>query len=383
MVLSQETYEHIEASVRLKKRLIKYFWEKENKFMPQLKAKYKRSLKTESDIINAIDWFVHCYRFRNGDTFIDRFIKGHKDLLELEINILDRWKESLVGIFEVKSIEDDVIMLFNMLDEAVYIATTNAGKQILSSFQPRNFIITRLVPLDDIYLLSGEQKVLPPEAKDQLVELATSMVKSNFPMALGHNKEKIQKGWESQQKRRKEFIAFFGNDLIVVHGYKVAKIVEDFISYCNETSLSKMPENERVIYKNYELKSNIPEELTLQETVGIIFDEVEGLNFYPDFHKFIAPFKDPVLIADEECQEVIMGYLWSDTISTLPFKRMVELYPQNASKVFAKLLNHEGWNNNKDFDKLMQKYKGLFLKKKSKPGVVQVSQEMLSTLHEE
>ena len=90
----------------------------------------------------------------------------------------------------------------------------------------------------------------------------------------------------------------------------------------------------------------------------------------------MEPFKNPELIKDEECKEAILGYLWSDTISPLPFRKMVERYPENARKVFATLFKKRNWSNEKDFPALMRKYKGSFLKEKPKPTVIPAVQKM-------
>jgi hypothetical protein len=86
--------------------------------------------RRKSDEISAIDWFIHCYRFRNGDSLIDRFIKKNKNCLSgSEVAILEGWKESFEGIFEVKSVDEVTVRLYNLIDEAEYITTSNAGKQ--------------------------------------------------------------------------------------------------------------------------------------------------------------------------------------------------------------------------------------------------------------
>jgi len=61
---------------------------------------------------------------------IDRFIKKNKNCLSgSEVAILEGWKESFEGIFEVKSVDEVTVRLYNLIDEAEYITTSNAGKQ--------------------------------------------------------------------------------------------------------------------------------------------------------------------------------------------------------------------------------------------------------------
>jgi len=378
MALQKEMQERVELALRLKKSLVEYYRQREKKYRPIILVKYKdRKIEGQSDEISAVDWFIHCYRFRNGDSLIDRFIKENKNCLSgAEVAILEGWKESFEGIFEVKSVDEVTVRLYNLIDEAEYIATSNVGKQGLKRFSTGEFVITRLVPLDDIYLLSGVSFRYPSEARSMLEEEALKIVKSNLPASLGKNKEKWAQGWQMQKKLRNEFISYFKDEIIVVAGEKLQETMEGFLTYYTEKTKSKLSESEKAKYAGLKSTLSVPEKLATADSAGVIFDETEGLKTYTDFKLFMETFKNPNLIKDEEYKEVIMGYLWSDTISPLPFRKMVERYPENARKVFATLFNKRNWSNEKDFPALMRKYKGAFLKEKPKPTVIPAVQKI-------
>ena len=367
MIFSNEILEQIATAARLKARLVKYYLKRENKYKPII-SEYINKLGTKKDImVNAIDWFIHCYRFRNGNSLIDLFIKGHNDLSDFENMLLEGWKGSFEGIFEVKSIDNDTVRLFNLIDEREYIAASNAGRAFYKNFKPGNYLMTRLLPfIDDIYLFSGEQYVYPPDAKDILEKNALKIAQSN-PSHLRKSKLENKIGWDMQKRYRNDFITYFGADLIIITGNRLVESMEGFINYSSKKALKDVSDDKKEQYRNIQPKLNFPEELTGSDTVGIIFDEIEGLNFYPDFQLFTALFSDPKLSTDEKYSNVIMGYLASDSISTLPFRKMIEMYPQNSQKVFASLFNKQNWSNEKDFDILMKKHKGGFLKKKPEP----------------
>lgn len=270
----------------------------------------------------------------------------------------------------MKSIDLDTVKLFNLMDESEYIVTSNKGTEVLGKFLPGHFVITRLVPLDEFYLFSGGQAVFPPEAKEQIKEVALKMAKSNMSKMLGHNKEKWFAAWKMQEKYKNSFLSLFGSDVLIVPGNKLAETINRLIDYHNEKALIEMPEDKRDIYKNVNPELNVPDVLATEDSVGIIFDDVEGLNFYSNFKVFMETFEDPSLLSDEEHKDIVMGYLWSDTISTLPFKIMIERYPENAARVFSDIFNKVDWDNEKDFKLFMKKYKGSFLKRKPVPSVI-------------
>jgi len=337
-LLSNKTREYIQTAARLKKKLLNYYKNKEQRYKPIILEQVKYPRPSQDLLANGIEWFIYCYRFKNGDTFIDRFIKGRRDLSELEKSILEGWKESFEGIFMIKSVGTDAVVLLNLLDNTDYVAASDLGENTLKDLRPDHYIATRLIPLDDIYLFSGVQYFFPPEAKDTVEEMVMQVLETN-PLLASGGKKKI---W---RKLRNKFISHFGSDVIVIPGRELAATINRFVDLC---------------YMNKETGPMIdfPEDLTGRDTAGVIMDETEGLNFYPDFQLFMAPFNDPQLLADHRHRNTIMGYLESNTISTLPFRQMIEKYPENSRQVFAELFNKETWDNDKDFDLLMKKYKG-------------------------
>ncbi|MDI6894577.1 MAG: hypothetical protein QME70_08220 [Bacillota bacterium] len=70
---------------------------------------------------------------------------------------------------------------------------------------------------------------------------------------------------------------------------------------------------------------------------------------------------------------MVMRYLWSNSISPLPFRKVVERYPENARLVFGEIFGKDAWDNEKDLASLMRKYKGVFLKRKPLPGFIPVA----------
>ena len=380
MALSKEMQEQIKIAARLKRNLVEYYRQREKKYKPILLSKYSKShkVKEESEQNNAIDWFIHSYRFRNGDSMIDLFIKENRNrLLPSEVAMLESWKESFTGIFEVKSVGEDTVRLYNLIDEAEYTVTSNMGRQGLKGLRPGEFVITRLVPLDNLYLLSGVSLRYPSDARPALEKEALKTVKSHLPASLGKNQEKWAKAWKMQKESRKKFISYFGDEIIVVPGSKLQETIQGFLTHCNEKEKSKLSESEKAKYASLELNFQVTDELIEADTVGVIFDKREGFNLYTNFRLFTEPFQTPELIKHEDYKETILGYLWSDSISPLPFNKMVERYPENARKVFASLFNKPNWSNERDLPALMKKYKGLFLNKDPVPTVFPEVQKIL------
>jgi len=81
-----------------------------------------------------------------------------------------------------------------------------------------------------------------------------------------------------------------------------------------------------------------PTELAEADTIGLIYDELDGLNFYNDYGMLRELFADPALAADKRYSDVLRGYLESDSIGPLPIRRLAVAHPETADAVFRKVL---------------------------------------------
>ncbi|WP_237723860.1 hypothetical protein PSR87_37075 (plasmid) [Rhodococcus sp. DK180] len=82
----------------------------------------------------------------------------------------------------------------------------------------------------------------------------------------------------------------------------------------------------------------LPEEYLDADTVGLIYDETEGLNYYRDFGRLDAMFADPALAGDHTHITVLRGYLDDDTVSALPLRRLAGRHLGGVDPVFRVLL---------------------------------------------
>jgi hypothetical protein len=105
------------------------------------------------------------------------------------------------------------------------------------------------------------------------------------------------------------------------------------------------------------------------DTVGIIFDEVDGLNFYPDYGMLRDLFTDPARASHKEYADVLRAYLREDTIAPLPLRRLAATYPENVDAVFRKVLRRRDFAWSEHGDALLRKRKPWYYEREPRPGV--------------
>jgi hypothetical protein len=89
----------------------------------------------------------------------------------------------------------------------------------------------------------------------------------------------------------------------------------------------------------------LPPELADADTIGVIYDEADGLSFYNQYGMLREPFADPAIAADKRYGDVLRGYLRAETIGLLPLRRLAAAHPQTVDAVFRKILRqpHFTW----------------------------------------
>jgi hypothetical protein len=118
---------------------------------------------------------------------------------------------------------------------------------------------------------------------------------------------------------------------------------------------------------------SIPSDLEQAETVGIMFDAVEGLWFLPEYRLVREVFADPTLIAGRRHRDAVSGYLKSQSIPPIVLRRLAEQDPDPAGRVLARLLGKPRFTWQRDGETLLRRYKPRFFERTLLPGVTPLS----------
>ena len=80
-------------------------------------------------------------------------------------------------------------------------------------------------------------------------------------------------------------------------------------------------------------------------------------------------FADPALAADKRYADVLRGYLRSETIAPLPFRRLAAAYPDNVDAVFRKILRKPNFTWAEHGEALLRRRKAWYYEREPRPGV--------------
>ena len=80
-------------------------------------------------------------------------------------------------------------------------------------------------------------------------------------------------------------------------------------------------------------------------------------------------FADPALAAGKRHADALRGYLKSETIGPLPFRRLAAAHPDTADAVFRKILRDPQFTWSGDGAALLRRRKAWYYRREPRPGV--------------
>jgi hypothetical protein len=328
---------------------------------------------TEDEAIEVIDRFALQHRLPNSKTVLDQFLASWPDLTAADREMLRGWRDPVEGIFEVRSRDRDSVVLLNLLDDLEYRAYSNMGPAAFRPLPRHGFVHARLVPVGPVlgaWLVSGSMRAFRKSDAAQIAQVALELATTQ-PELVYRNPEKIEQAWTQMRADRAAFVEFFGCDELVLPPAEATERLDAYYRHRQEAALARQPARRRprnlpgVDVPAFEL----PPELTDAETVGIIYDFTDGLNFYSEYGMLRDLFADPALAADKRYADVLRGYLRSETVAPLPFRRLAAAYPDTVDAVFRKVLRKPNFTWADHGEALMRRRKPWYYEHEPCPGI--------------
>src|SRR5262245_51950855 len=330
----------------------------------------------EQKLTMVFDHFVLQHRLRNGKTVVEQFVAAHPDLPDAERDMLLGWRDVVEGIFEVQRRDRDVLVVENLIDDLSYRVHSNMGPAVFRRMPRRSFVFTRLVPVADEWLISGATSVFPASQRKHVYAVAATLALRQ-PALLLRNPDKLARGWELQRAERDRFVRFFGADLIVLPGDQLDDQMRQYQEFSRKEILATLADAEKVHHTDTPAPEfTLGADLRECQTVAVIYDEIDGLNFYAEFGLVEAVFADPMLLRRRLYRQRLRDYLDDDTVSPLPFRRLADRDPQRASVLFQKLLRRPDFDWPRDGENLLREHKGAYFNRPPRPSISPISERL-------
>jgi len=216
------------------------------------------------------------------------------------------------------------LQLYDEIDGRFIYAGITA-KQPSGKFDEGDYLVTRLTPWKDFYLLSGAQMAFS-DKDDKFKEILKEFREE---LKLRRNCNEIYKG----------FVDFFGINEIIGNASEIQNRILNLQQEITRSTGKSLP------------RFQLPEDFRGEKDVGCIVGRDGVLNFFIDYGIFKGIFEDgPKEIKGNE--GLIMSYLEND-FPKLPFEKIRNM--KNAPEVFRWLFG-SNFDMNMHFDAMLEKY---------------------------
>ncbi|MEU0160074.1 hypothetical protein ABZ154_14850 [Streptomyces sp. NPDC006261] len=327
----------------------------------------------EGEAIRITDHFILRYRLPDGSTVVDRFVAGRPDLPPSDREMLLGWGHPVEGIFEIQRKDGDAVVLLNLVDDLEYRTYSNAGRVAFRGVSKGGFLHTCLVPVhsaDGAWLVSGAMSYYPRSSATGIAQAALELA-AGRPELVFRNPAKIEQGWQRMREDRAAFVEFCGGDELVLSPAEAEDLLNAYYCHRQQAAIAAQPNRaRRRRLPGPDLPFfELPPELEESDTVGVIYDQIEGLNFYADYGMLRDLFADPALKGRRRHQDHLHTYLREESITPLPIRRLVTAHPETADEVFRKLLRKPGFTWSEHGETLLRRRKPWYYENEPRPGV--------------
>jgi hypothetical protein len=341
----------------------------------------------EGTAVLVVDHFALQARFSDGRTLVERFVAQRRPRLsDDDREMVLGWRDVVEGCFEFRGFDGDAALLHNLLDDLVYRVYSNMGRRVFAKLGKGMFVIGRIVPVHpatDAWLVSGHFATFPKSARQQMARSVAEELTAH-PESLWRNPAMLRRAWEIQAEHRAEFIAQVGSDLVVLPPLQAQEALREHYRRVQRKAVenrgTKVAKRAAVTGPVSEEMGRLPDELLDADSVALIYDEVEGLNYYRDFGRLDALFADPGLARDRTNLAQLREYLHDESVSPLAIRRLVQRHPDGADPVFRAFLRKPGFSWSRDGEKLLHRYKKPFLDHEPTPSISVIGERLTELL---
>jgi hypothetical protein len=325
-----------------------------------------------------------------GLAAVERFIATRRGMSRADRDLVLDWAgNSVRGVFEVGAIArrdsaGEAVIALNLVDDLdyrVYGLKAAAADDAASggTLATGDFFAGTLLPLaedDSAWLAAGDQIGYQQADARQVARLAIDLA-TREPDLVFRNQEKATQGWAYMRRDREEFVAFFGGDELVLPTPEAEGRLNAYYRMRRDSALAARGRH-RAVSDTGETTFVMPDGFFEFDTVGIIYDELDGFVVVPEYGMLRAMFADPSLAADPRHANVLRAYLREDSIPPLPLRRAAAAFPATVDAVYRRVLGNRAFTWEQNGIGLLRKRKPGYYDAEPTPGVAVLSDRVMA-----
>lgn len=333
--------------------------------------------KAPMAIDRATDDFIFRATRLDGMTPIQLLLDRQPDMADRQRQRLLRWDaEVFLGAFHVREINPPHVKALDVEADREVLLEAMKG-EALRDLRPGDLLLSRAVPWDGHWLLSGVQQRYQQFTADRVREMKATLRRKPLRRRFDIGEPRVARAFAIQEQQHQAWLALFGRDeILCADGLELGAALHRFYRSWSEatvpgTGLSRM----EVFRQEHgreppDQKFPLPEDLLKSRDVAAIFDRKHGLSFFVGYRAFLSAFESHGIPSAEQVDRV-WGYLSDESVEYWVFQRMAERYPDRAETVL-RAATRDSTFLLRDLDVLLRRFKGEAMMQPVRPMISMV-----------
>jgi hypothetical protein len=328
-------------------------------------------------VFQATDDFLHRATRLAGKTPIELFLERQPDIPERQRQRLLRWdRDNFLGVFHVRGIERPFLLTDELTGGGEYrlLVTREAA---LDSMRRGLLFTSRVIPWDDLWVISGAQEVLGTVDGPGLAEARRRLHSTPGGRRRHPDDPKVKEAFAVQAEQHRAWVDLFGGDEI---GFRDGQALQDAFArfYRHWGQELRDPKTGMTRAEQCERRHNRPapdvpkamlsEGLLDAHDVGVLSDPYHGMIILTGYSLFRTALESQAAPTRAQLG-VVLDYLRDSSVDYAVFLRARERHPQRLEQLLRLALRDESFSLDRDFDALLRKYKGQMMRKPRLPDV--------------
>jgi len=313
------------------------------------------------------------------EPLLDRYLRTNKNIAPDERLVYEGWRERhVIGVFRVDARKGARLSLHNLIDEMDYLSYATAGAEAISFVQRGGYVMTRLVPIGDIWTISGTMRLFGPRDLPGVRTLAASLLK-RFPTLVFNNPANVEQAARLVGKHHAIFLDLFGAHIVSGTGGDIIAAYRSFLDACNQASVAVDPEASALVTAAEQIApdDSFPPELAESDDVALYHHPLMGVSFLVCYGQVEAAYRTPPADAEDPAAEVLRGYVEDKTVPGYVLEDLAAKYPDTVDAAYRAALSSPGFRWEPDGAALLRRHRPDSGPGKDVPGVSPVPSSLI------
>lgn len=313
------------------------------------------------------------------EPLLHRYLRTNKNIEPEDRLVYETWRDrNVIGVFRVDARKGARLSLHNLIDEMDYLSYATAGAEAISFIQRGGYVMTRLVPIGDIWTISGTMRLFGPQDLPAVKTLAASLLQ-RFPTLAFNNPATAERARRLVGKHHGVFLDLFGANIVTGTGGDIIAAYRSFLDACNQASVAVDPEASALVTAAEQIApdDSFPLELAESGDVALYHHPLMGVSFLVSYGQAEAAHRMPPADAEDPAAEVLRGYVEDKTVPGYVLEDLAAKYPDTVDAAYQVALSSPGFRWEADGTALLRRHRPDSGPGKDVPGVSPVPTSLI------